>query len=90
MHRSSDPEGGSNLRFGLLGPVEVRRNGRPVPLGSPKQRALLTALLLEPNRVVSIDRLVMAVWDEEPPRSAVANVRTYVNRLRGRSATATG
>ncbi|WP_405395422.1 BTAD domain-containing putative transcriptional regulator [Microbispora hainanensis] len=83
MHRSSDPEGGSNLRFGLLGPVEVRRNGRPVPLGSPKQRALLTALLLEPNRVVSIDRLVMAVWDEEPPRSAVANVRTYVNRLRG-------
>ncbi|MEU8172865.1 BTAD domain-containing putative transcriptional regulator [Microbispora hainanensis] len=83
MHRSADPEGGSNLRFGLLGPVEVRRNGRPVPLGSPKQRALLTALLLEPNRVVSIDRLVMAVWDEEPPRSAVANVRTYVNRLRG-------
>ncbi|OPG10657.1 BTAD domain-containing putative transcriptional regulator [Microbispora sp. GKU 823] len=71
-----------NLRFGLLGPVEVRRDGRPVPLGSPKQRALLTALLLEPNRVVSIDRLVTAVWDEEPPRSAVANVRTYVNRLR--------
>lgn len=83
MHRSSAPEGGSTLRFGLLGPVEVRRNGRPVPLGSPKQRALLTALLLESNRVVSIDRLVMAVWDEEPPRSAVANVRTYINRLRG-------
>ncbi|MBE3008904.1 winged helix-turn-helix domain-containing protein [Microbispora sp. NEAU-D428] len=71
-----------NLRFELLGPVQVRRNGRPVPLGSPKQRALLTTLLLEPNRVVSIDRLVMAVWDEEPPRSAVANLRTYVNRLR--------
>lgn len=71
-----------SLHFRLLGPIEVRRNGRPVPLGSPKQRALLTALLLEPNRVVSIDRLVMAMWDEEPPRSAVANVRTYVNRLR--------
>ncbi|WP_169950553.1 BTAD domain-containing putative transcriptional regulator [Microbispora sp. H11081] len=70
------------LRFRLLGPVEVRRNDAPVPLGSPKQRALLTALLLEPNRVVSIDRLVAAMWDEEPPRSAVANVRTYVNRLR--------
>ncbi|WP_167521457.1 AfsR/SARP family transcriptional regulator [Microbispora triticiradicis] len=72
-----------NLRFGLLGPVELHRNGRPVPLGTPKQRALLTALLLEPNRVVSIDRLVTAVWDAEPPRFAVANVRTYVNRLRG-------
>ncbi|GAA0393617.1 hypothetical protein GCM10009530_51290 [Microbispora corallina] len=71
-----------NLRFGLLGPVQVRRNDRPVPLGTPKQRALLTALLLEPNRVVSIDRLIMALWDEEPPCSAVANVRTYVNRLR--------
>ncbi|MEU7886236.1 BTAD domain-containing putative transcriptional regulator [Microbispora bryophytorum] len=77
------PEDGLSLRFGLLGPIEVRKNGRPVPLGSPKQRALLTALLLEPNRVVSIDRLVMAVWDEEPPHSAVANIRTYVNRLRG-------
>ncbi|KAA9378264.1 AAA family ATPase [Microbispora cellulosiformans] len=72
-----------NLRFGLLGPVQLHRNGRPVPVGTPKQRALLTALLLEPNRVVSIDRLVTSVWDAEPPRFAVANVRTYVNRLRG-------
>ncbi|MEW9529353.1 BTAD domain-containing putative transcriptional regulator [Microbispora sp. NPDC049125] len=78
------PDDGLELRFSLLGPLQVTRNGSLVPLGSPKQRALLTALLLEPNRVVSLDRLVTTMWDEEPPRSAVANVRTYVNRLRGK------
>ncbi|WP_055478662.1 BTAD domain-containing putative transcriptional regulator [Sphaerimonospora mesophila] len=71
-----------SLRFSILGPVQVRRNGKKVPLGPPKQRALLTALLLEANHTVSLDRLVEAVWDANPPRSAVANLRTYANRLR--------
>ncbi|MEU6413202.1 BTAD domain-containing putative transcriptional regulator [Microbispora sp. NPDC046933] len=71
-----------SLRFSILGPVQVRRDDRKIPLGSPKQRVLLTVLLLEANRTVSLERLVDAVWDEDPPRSAVANLRTYANRLR--------
>ena len=42
--------------FGILGPLEVRRSGRAVPLGGPRQRAVL-ALLLEANWAVPMDRL---------------------------------
>ncbi|MCG7525417.1 AfsR/SARP family transcriptional regulator [Streptomyces sp. OfavH-34-F] len=40
------------------------------------------ALLLEANRTVSLDRIADALWDGEPPRSAVANIRTHVSALR--------
>src|SRR4051794_22735277 len=71
------------LRFDVLGPVRVRHGDRPLALGSAKQRTLLTALLLEPNRTVSLDFLTRALWEEAPPKSAVSNLRTYVNQLRG-------
>jgi len=35
------------LDFRILGPVEVWRDGEPVPLGSAKQRAALALLILE-------------------------------------------
>ena len=40
------------MEFGLLGPLEVRAAGGQLPLGPPKQRALLALLLLNANRVV--------------------------------------
>ena len=43
--------------FGILGPLEVLRSGRAVPLGGPRQRAMLALLLVEANRAVSMDRL---------------------------------
>ncbi|MEN3535233.1 AfsR/SARP family transcriptional regulator [Microbispora sp. ZYX-F-249] len=72
------------LRFGILGPVQVWQGGEPVHLGAAKQRLLLTCLLLEPNRPVSIERLFAALWEDRPPKSALANVRSYVNLLRRR------
>ncbi|WP_422770519.1 AfsR/SARP family transcriptional regulator [Plantactinospora sp. WMMC1484] len=70
------------LRFDLLGPLVVSREGRPVPLGSVKQRLLLAALLLRPNDVVGTDELAAVLWADEPPPSAAANLRTYVRGLR--------
>lgn len=72
------------LQFGILGPMHVSDGGTEVSLGTLKQRTLLTALLLQPNRAIALDRLVAALWEESPPRSAVANLRTYANRLRKR------
>src|SRR5262249_24844592 len=46
----------ASAKFGILGPLEVWRSGRAVPLGGPRQRAVLALLLLEANRVVSMDR----------------------------------
>nr|WP_281401043.1 AfsR/SARP family transcriptional regulator [Amycolatopsis umgeniensis] len=51
-------------------------------MGSVKQRTLLAALLLHPGRTVPIRRLLQTLWGDEPPLSAVANLRTYANRLR--------
>lgn len=71
------------LRFGLLGvPAVFDAEGEPRPVRSPKGRALLTALLLEPDRVVSADALKEALWAEAPPASAHASLQNHVTRLR--------
>ena len=70
------------LEFGLLGPLEVRAEDGPLPLGAPKQRALLALLLLNANRVVPRERLIDELWGESPPETAVKAVQVYVSRLR--------
>ncbi|MFF8910024.1 BTAD domain-containing putative transcriptional regulator [Streptomyces olivaceoviridis] len=51
-------------------------------IGSPKVRALLAALLLEPGRVVSVEALKDALWGGAPPVSAQASLHNHVTRLR--------
>ncbi|MFG2062375.1 BTAD domain-containing putative transcriptional regulator [Micromonospora sp. NPDC048871] len=70
------------MQFRVLGPPEVVRDGQVVPLGGPKQRALLVLLLLRPNRFVATDWLVDALWDGRPPPSAEITLRTHVAGLR--------
>jgi len=70
------------VEFGILGSVEVRRDGRAVTIGGAKQRALLAVLLLHANDVVSRDRLIDAVWGDAPPPSAHQSLDSYVSRLR--------
>lgn len=65
------------MEFEILGPLRTRAAVRPT-----KQRRLLATLLLAPNRFVSTDQLFDALWDGRPPRSALANLRTYVLALR--------
>jgi DNA-binding SARP family transcriptional activator len=72
-----------SVHFGLLGPFTVSLDGHsPIALGPVKQRVLLAALLLRPNDAVSLAELATALWAGEPPRSATANLRTYVRGLR--------
>ncbi|GIG87735.1 AfsR/SARP family transcriptional regulator [Plantactinospora endophytica] len=70
------------MRFDLLGPLVVRREGRPVALGTVKQRLLLAALLMRPNEVVGTEELAAVLWADDSPPSAAANLRTYVRGLR--------
>ncbi|MGW5675451.1 BTAD domain-containing putative transcriptional regulator [Streptomyces sp. NPDC003860] len=71
------------LAFQLLGPVTARTaDGRPRPLGSPQQRAVLVALLLREGRPVTTEEIVDGVWGEATPRCAYGAVRTYVSNLR--------
>ena len=68
--------------FGILGPLEVCRSGCMLPLGGPRQRAVLALLLLESNRVVSMDRLAEEVWGGHPPEGWATTLQTYVFHLR--------
>ncbi|MBT0773256.1 response regulator [Kineosporia sp. J2-2] len=70
------------LDFRLLGRVEVRRDGEPVDIGGPKQRAVLASLLMRPRRVVPVEQLIDDLWPERPPARAVATVQVFVSQLR--------
>ncbi|HUQ56025.1 AfsR/SARP family transcriptional regulator [Lentzea sp.] len=69
------------MEFLLLGSLAVRREGALLELGGPRQRAVLTMLLLHANEAVSVAQLTEAVWDV-PPVSPESNLRTYVAGLR--------
>ena len=66
----------------VLGAVEAWSHGVPLTLGSRKQRLVLGVLLLEANRLVSVDRLVDLVWGPAPPASARGTLQALVSRLR--------
>lgn len=70
------------MDFGILGPLEVSREGRPVPLGGNRQRTVLALLLLRANKVVPTDRLIDELWGDEPPDSSRKSLQVYVSRLR--------
>jgi DNA-binding SARP family transcriptional activator len=70
------------IEFRVLGPLQVVKDGRVLPLGGLKQRGLLALLLLDRNRVVPRDRLIDALWGERPPASAANSVQVYVSKLR--------
>jgi DNA-binding SARP family transcriptional activator len=70
------------MEFRILGPLEVVDGDCPVVLGGVKQRTLLALLLLEPNRPVSVDRLVDALWSGEPPVGAGNALQYHVSKLR--------
>src|SRR5215831_10929349 len=74
--------GVSVLELGLLGPVRVVRAGRELPLGGPRQRALLALLVLDAGRVVPTGRLIEELWRGGPPPGAATTLRSYVSRLR--------
>ena len=74
--------GGNRLGFGLLGPLLITVAGRPIALGTPKQRAVLAVLLINRNRAVGTDSLVNAAWDQSPAPVVRASIHSYVSNLR--------
>jgi DNA-binding SARP family transcriptional activator len=70
------------MEFRILGPLEVCDDGGSLPLGGAKQRALLAILILSANRVVSVERLLDALWGERQPTSGAKALHVYVSQLR--------
>jgi WD40 repeat protein/DNA-binding SARP family transcriptional activator len=68
--------------FRILGPLEVDVGGDTIPLGGPKQRAVLAHLVLRANQLVPAEALIDQIWPEEPPERARNVIQTYVSHLR--------
>ncbi|MEU2853285.1 BTAD domain-containing putative transcriptional regulator [Streptomyces syringium] len=79
---ASSTSPGTDFAFGVLGPLEVLRDGRPVELRAAKQRALLASLLIDANKVVPTETLMARLWEEEPPEGARNTLQNYVLRVR--------
>jgi len=69
------------MEFRLLGPLEVHSDGELIVLAGPKQRAILTILLLDANQVVPRARLLAEVWGERAPGSE-HSLDVHISRLR--------
>ena len=70
------------MQFRILGPLDVVDKDETLPLGGGRPLALFALLLLHANEVVSTDRLVEELWQEQPPATAEKIVRNYVSLLR--------
>jgi predicted ATPase/DNA-binding SARP family transcriptional activator len=71
------------VRFGILGAVEIRSaDGEALPIGGPRQRALLALLLLDAGRVVTVERLLDGMYGSQPPAGAMSALQSQVSRLR--------
>jgi YVTN family beta-propeller protein len=70
------------MEFRILGPVEVRDDGRVIRLGGGKQRAVLALLLLNANRIVASERMIELLWGERPPATAATALHGHISSLR--------
>ena len=71
-----------SVSVGLLGPVELHKDGAPVAIRGTKQRALLAALALSVNQVVATDTLMVALWGEELEGASAHSLQQQVSTVR--------
>jgi DNA-binding SARP family transcriptional activator len=70
------------LRFQILGTLQIQHDGARVDLGGLRQQRLLVTLLLDANRVVTAERLIEAMWDDDPPATARRQLHNAVAAIR--------
>lgn len=80
--RANGDGAGGVLRLQVLGPMRAWREGTAVPLGGARRRAVLGLLAVQAGMVLSQRALCEALWDGEPPPTAVAMIQSHVSRLR--------
>ncbi|PRY19795.1 ATP-binding protein [Pseudosporangium ferrugineum] len=76
------------LRLRLVGPLVLERGGRDrsaSAIGSRKARTLLALLGCARGRLLTVDRIVAALWPGDPPARPAENVATLVSRIRAGS-----
>ncbi|MBB3728201.1 ATP-binding protein [Nonomuraea dietziae] len=71
------------MRFGILGPVEARReDGATVSVGGARLRGLLALLALDAGRIVPTERLIEGLYGERPVTGEGNALQSQISRLR--------
>lgn len=71
------------IRFNVLGSLEVWAGRQRLPVGGPKQRAILGYLLVHANEVVATSQIVGALWPVRAPSTARKMLQNTVSNIRG-------
>ncbi|GAA3514652.1 DNA-binding SARP family transcriptional activator/Flp pilus assembly protein TadD [Streptosporangium album] len=70
------------MDFRVLGPLEITVDGQRLDLGGIRQQTVLAVLLLDPNRAITIGRLMEAIYGDDPPTTSRAQVQICISALR--------
>lgn len=70
------------MEFLLFGEVQLRVEGQPLDVGTPRQQAVLAALAVDAGRPVPIEKLIDRVWGDDPPGEARNVVYSHLSRIR--------
>jgi DNA-binding SARP family transcriptional activator len=70
------------MQVRLLGPVDVLVDGTSTPVRGLRRTAVLAVLAVQSGDIVSVDRLIDAVWPDQPPSTAANTVQSHISHLR--------
>ncbi|MBP2324395.1 DNA-binding SARP family transcriptional activator [Kibdelosporangium banguiense] len=70
------------MEFRLFGEVQLQAAGKLLDPGTPRQQAVLAALVIDAGRPVAIETLIGRVWDEAPPVEARNVLYSHLSRIR--------
>jgi DNA-binding SARP family transcriptional activator len=70
------------VKFKILGPIEIVTGSERLELGGTRQQIVLATLLLNANRVVTLDRLLEAIYGEGLPPTARSQAQISISSLR--------
>ncbi|SDX62206.1 DNA-binding transcriptional activator of the SARP family [Amycolatopsis xylanica] len=70
------------VRFNVLGPLEVLKDGVDYAPTTPKVLRLLAMLVTRPGKIVHVDSIMHELWANDPPRTVRTTMHTYVHHLR--------
>lgn len=71
-----------SLRVAVLGPLAVTRGAAAIEIASAMQRSLLGLLAVQPGQPVGADEIVDLLWPDDPPRTCLQLVHTYIAQVR--------
>lgn len=74
------------MKFRILGPLEILSGAEPFQIGGTRNQIVAATLLLNANRVVSIDRLLEAIYGVDPPATSRSQAQISISSLRRRFA----